>query len=71
MKKIALGALIVCAAVALAAEVSLEWVFSGYFETLAVSESDESTTVDASLQASDEAELDLDSGAPGGVLLIR
>ena len=71
MKKIVLGALVACAAVVFAAEVSLEWVFSGYYETLAVSESDESMAVDASLQASADAEFDLDSSAPGMLLLIR
>ena len=71
MKKIVLGALIVCAAVALAAEVSLEWVFSGYFETLAASEFDADASVNAAIQSSDEAEIDLDSGAPGAAIIIR
>lgn len=71
MKKIVLGALAVCAVVVFAETVPLDWVFTGYFETLAASESDADASVNATIRASDEAELDLDSGAPGFSVLIR
>ena len=71
MKKIVLGALIVCAAVVFAETVPLEWVFSGYFETLSASEYAGDASVDASLQVCAEAELDLDSSAPGAVFVFR
>ena len=71
MKKIVLGVAAAVAAVVLAEEVSLNWVFSGYFENISVSASDAEASVDASLQASAEAELDLDSSAPGMTLIIR
>ena len=71
MKKIVLGALIVCAVAVLAAKVSLGWVFTGYFENVSVSESGAEASVNASLQVSDEAELDLDSSAPGMTLIVR
>ena len=71
MKKIVLGALVACAAVVFAEEVTLGWVFTGYFETLAASEFDADASVNAAIQSSDEAELDLDSGAPGAAIIIR
>lgn len=71
MKKIVLGALVACAAVVFAEEVTLEWVFSGYFETLSSSEYAGDASVDASLQVCAEAELDLDSSAPGMAIIVR
>lgn len=71
MKKIVLSVVAVVAAVVLAEEVSLGWVFSGYFENVSASESDAAASVDASLQASAEAEFDLDSSAPGMAIIVR
>lgn len=71
MKKIVLGALVVCAAVVFAEEVTLGWVFTGYFETLSASEYAGDASVDATLQVSDEAELDIDSSSPGMAIIVR
>ena len=71
MKKIVLGALVVCAAVVFAEEVTLGWVFTGYFETLAASEYAGDASVDTTLQVSDEAELDIDSSSPGMAIIVR
>lgn len=71
MKKIVLGALVVCAAVVFAEEVTLGWVFTGYFETLSASEYAGDASVDTTLQVSDEAELDIDSSSPGMAIIVR
>lgn len=71
MKKIVLGVLAVCAVVVFAGEVSLDWVFTGYFETLSASEFDADASVNAAIQVSDEAELDIDSSSPGMAIIVR
>lgn len=71
MKKIVLGALVACAVVVLAEEVTLGWVFTGYFETLSASEYAGDASVDTTLQVSDEAELDIDSSSPGMAIIVR
>lgn len=71
MKKIVLGALAVCAVVVFAETVPLDWVFTGYFETLSASEYAGDASVDTTLQVSDEAELDIDSSSPGMAIIVR
>ena len=71
MKKIVWGVVAAVAAIALAEEASLGWVFSGYFENISASTAEVSETVDASVRASAEAELNLNSEAPGIVIIFR
>jgi len=73
MKKtiLILGLGVVLAAVA--DVVSLTWKFFGYAENSAVAQAglNEAVSVDASVSAADEAELDVDSFPSGSVFIIR
>ena len=73
MKKMFFGAIVAAALslVAKAEEVSLGWVFMGYFENVGVFETQVTETVDASIAATAEAELDISSFPCGTMLFFR
>lgn len=71
MKKVLFGVVAVVVLALFAEEVVLDWVFSGYFENIAVSQTEVGGTVDASLDATAEAELDISSFPCGTTLFFR
>ena len=71
MKKMVLGSVAALVLVAVAAEVSLGWVFEGYSENIAASSESAAASVDATLAVTAEAELDISSFLCGTVLVFR
>lgn len=72
MKKIVLSAVAAVALAVFAEEVALGWVFTGYFENMSAAAAETTVpSVSATLQASSEAELDIDSGLPGFQIIVR
>ena len=71
MKKMILSAVAAVVLALVAEEVSLGWVFTGYFENVSASKVQVAETVDASISTTAEVELDISSFPCGTVLLFR
>lgn len=71
MKKVLFGAIAAVVLALVAEEVSLGWVFTGYFENVSASKVQVAETVDASISTTAEVELDISSFPCGTVLLFR
>ena len=71
MKKVLFGAIAAVVLALVAEEVSLGWLFTGYFENVSASEAQGRETVDASIFTTAEVELDISSFPCGTVLLFR